>query len=153
MSRGGPGRALGILGVSRGLPGGSRGTLWTPQHPPWEPSGLHFGCLFRCFFPLNFELHFFRILDGILAPFLVIFGSLNQSRGPPGAKTWICENLCFTTVKPYFLSLGGSPGLPKSVPEATSGFKMFFNRFVIQKSPENDSNVNQKFNKNVLKTR
>ena len=132
MSRGGPGRARGILGVSRGLPGGSRGALWTPQHPPWEPSGLHFGCLFRCFFPLNFELHFFRILDGILAPFLVIFGSLNQSRSPPGAKTWICENLCFTYVKPYFLSLGGPRGSQNRSRKRLRNSKRFLTDFSSQ---------------------
>ena len=151
MSRAGPGRARGILGVSRGVPGGSPGALWTSQHPPWDPSGLHFGCLFGYFFPLNFELHFFRISDGIPAPFFIIFGSQNQSRSPPGAKTSICENLCFTNVKPYFLSLGGSPGLPKSVPEATSEFKTFFNRFFIPKSPENNSKMDPKRNQNVTK--
>ena len=62
-----------ILGVSRGLPGQARGAFWTPEGPPWEPFGLHFGCLFQLFFSVEFRGAFFndfgRHSGSILAPF------------------------------------------------------------------------------------
>ena len=144
MSRGGPGRARGILGVSGGLPGGSRGALSTPQHPPWEPSGLHFGCLFGYFCPLNFQLFFFynfgRHSGSIFAPFWLT----KSASEPPGCKKVDMRKPLFYLSKTILFELGGSPGLPISLPEATSEFKTFFYIFVRPKSPENSSRMSPK---------
>ena len=79
-SRGRPGTSRGILGVSWELPGHARGAIWTPEGTPWEPFGLHFGCLFCPFFFSEFRgafLNSFGMHYGsILAPFLDLKSTL-----------------------------------------------------------------------------
>ena len=73
-----------ILGVSRGLQGQAWGAFWTPEGPPWEPFGLHFGCLFSYVFHLNFEVPFLMISGGILGPFWLRFWDPKSTSGALG---------------------------------------------------------------------
>ena len=116
---GGPGGAKGLTGVSRGLPGGSWRAIWAPQGPPrgaiwapfWVPFWLHFSFKFRGNFFKDFGTH----SGSIWPPF---WEPKSTSEALRRDKVDLQKPL-FSLSKTILFELGGSPELPKSLPEAT----------------------------------
>ena len=66
-------------------------------------------------------IDFGRPSDSILAPFF----DRKSILGTPGGKRSIMKNHWFPQGKPYFSSLEGARGLPKSLPEAFENLMRF----------------------------
>ena len=136
----------------RGSPGRVPGSVLDPPRPPlgaiWAPFRMPFFVFFSFEFPTAFFYNFGRHSGSIFAPFWLT----KSASEPPGRKKVDMRKPLFYLGKTILFELGGSPGLPKSLPKATSEFKTFFHRFFLPKSPENGSRMGPKMIQKSLKS-
>ena len=136
MPRRVPGTSREITGGPRGLPGspgacpGSRldsrghplGAVWAPF---WVPFLFTFSSEFRDAFFNDFGTH----SGSISAP----FWDPKSTSGALGHEKVDLRKALIYLIKSILFEPEGSPGLPKSLPEATSKFDAIFCKFLLPK--------------------